>query len=79
MLSTQSVVPSTEIVTAVTPTLSLAEAVTVTLPDTVAPFAGAVMLTAGGVVSGGGGGGGGGGELEPGKTVTQVLAASIKP
>ena len=76
MLSTQSVVPSTEIVTAVTPTLSLAEAVTVTLPDTVAPFAGAVMLTAGGVVSGGGGGGG---ELEPGKTVTQVLAASIKP
>ena len=78
MLSTQSVVPSTEIVTAVTPTLSPAEAVTVTLPDTVAPFAGAVMLTAGGVVSGGGGGGGGG-ELEPGKTVTQVLAASIKP
>ena len=56
MLSTQSVVPSTEIVTAVTPTLSPAEAVTVTLPDTVAPFAGAVMLSVGGVVSGGGGG-----------------------
>ena len=69
MLSTQSAVPSTEIVTAVTPTLSLAEAVTVTVPDTVAPLAGAVMPTAGGVVSGGGGGGGGGGELEPGKTV----------
>jgi len=46
-------VPSIKIVTAVTPTLSLAEAVTLTVPDTVAPLAGAVMLIVGSVVSGG--------------------------
>jgi hypothetical protein len=37
--------------TAVTPTLSLAVALTVTVPDTVAPLAGAVTDTVGGVVS----------------------------
>ena len=40
--------------TPATPTLSDAEAVTEIVPDTVAPFAGEVMPTAGGVVSGGG-------------------------
>src|SRR5262249_53585095 len=40
--------------TPATPTLSAAFAVTVTVPDTDAPFAGAVMLTVGGVVSGAG-------------------------
>jgi hypothetical protein len=35
----------------VTPPVSLALAVTVTLPDTVAPLAGAVMATVGAVVS----------------------------
>src|SRR5437773_1855175 len=43
--------PSTRNCTPATPTLSEAEALTVTDPDTVAPDAGAVMLTAGGVVS----------------------------
>ncbi len=43
--------------TPTTPTLSEALAVTVTVPFTVAPLAGAVILTVGGVVSGGGGGG----------------------
>ena len=43
--------------TPTTPTLSEALAVTLVVPETVAPEAGAVMLTEGGVVSGGGGGG----------------------
>src|SRR2546430_2829543 len=43
--------------TPATPTLSEAVALSVTVADTVAPFKGAVMFTAGGVVSGGGGGG----------------------
>jgi len=43
--------------TPATPTLSEALAVIVTVAGTVAPFAGAVMLTVAGVVSGGGGGG----------------------
>src|SRR5204862_27971 len=43
--------PSTRNCTPATPTLSEAEALTVTDPETVAPDAGAVMLTAGGVVS----------------------------
>src|SRR5437773_1743133 len=43
--------PSTRNCTPATPTLSEAEALTVTVPDTVAPDAGALMLTAGGVVS----------------------------
>src|SRR5437773_9163624 len=41
--------PSTRNCTPATPTLSEAEALTVTDPDTVAPDAGALMLTAGGV------------------------------
>ncbi len=40
--------------TAATAALSVAFAVTVTLPATVAPFAGAVIAVLGGVVSGGG-------------------------
>src|SRR5207247_10532598 len=47
--------PSTRNCTPATPILSEAEALTVTVPDTVAPDAGALMLTEGGVVSGGGG------------------------
>lgn len=48
--------------TPATPTLSEAEAETVTLaPETSWPFGGAVTETVGGVVSAGGGGGGGGG------------------
>src|SRR5206468_1428599 len=43
--------PSTRNCTPATPTLSEAEALTVVDPDTVAPDAGAVMLTEGGVVS----------------------------
>src|SRR5262249_57145350 len=43
--------PSSRNCTPVTPTLSEALAATVTVPDTVAPFDGAVRLTAGGVVS----------------------------
>src|SRR5207249_2962471 len=43
--------PSTRNTTPATPTLSEAEALTVTVPDTVAPDAGALILTAGGVVS----------------------------
>jgi hypothetical protein len=46
--------PSTKNWTPVTPTLSEAEALTVVVPETVAPEAGDVMLTVGGVVSGGG-------------------------
>ena len=42
--------------TPATPTLSEASAVTVIVPETVAPDAGDVILTVGGVVSGGGGG-----------------------
>ena len=45
--------------TPLTPTLSEAVAFTATVPDTVAPAAGAVIETFGAVVSGGGGGGGG--------------------
>src|SRR5207245_2084060 len=45
--------PSTLNWTPATPTLSAALAVTVTVPETVAPLAGEVMLTVGGVVSGG--------------------------
>jgi hypothetical protein len=46
--------PSTKNWTPATPTLSEAEALTVVVPETVAPEAGEVMLTDGGVVSGGG-------------------------
>ena len=46
--------PSTKNWTPATPTLSEAEALTVVVPETVAPEAGDVMLTVGGVVSGGG-------------------------
>src|SRR6266852_816026 len=45
------VAPSTANVTEATPTLSLADAWIVIVPDTVAPLAGEVMLTVGGVVS----------------------------
>src|SRR5258705_282696 len=40
-----SVAPPAVMVTVLTPTLSAAEAATVTVPDTVEPFAGALMLT----------------------------------
>src|SRR5216684_818107 len=46
--------PSSLNCTPTTPTLSLAVAVTVTVPDTVEPPAGAVSATVGAVVSGGG-------------------------
>src|SRR5262245_38688490 len=46
--------PSPKNWTPTTPTLSAALAETVTVPDTVAPFAGEVIFTVGGVVSGGG-------------------------
>jgi hypothetical protein len=46
-------VPSTLSCTLATPTLSEADALNVTDPDTVAPAAGAVTDTVGGVVSGG--------------------------
>src|SRR5262252_901948 len=52
--SAPSAIPSPKNCTPTTPTLSEAFADTVTVPETVAPFAGAVMFTAGGVVSGGG-------------------------
>src|SRR6185295_3566031 len=52
--SPPSVAPSTKNCTPATPTLSEAVALTLIVPDTVAPFAGAVMLTVGGVVSAGG-------------------------
>src|SRR5882672_3402718 len=52
--SAPSATPSLKNCTPATPTLSEAFADTVMVPDTVAPFAGAVRLTAGGVVSGGG-------------------------
>ena len=47
--------PSSRNCTPTTPMLSEASALTVTMPDTVAPPAGAVMVTVGGVVSAGGG------------------------
>src|SRR6185295_9045602 len=49
--SPPSGLPSTRNCTPTTPTLSDALAVTVVVPPTVAPFAGAVTLTVGGVVS----------------------------
>lgn len=49
--------PSSKNCTPATPILSLALADTVTVPETIAPLAGAIMATVGGVVSGGGGGG----------------------
>src|SRR5918995_1770857 len=50
--SAPRVTPSSRNCTPVTPTLSEASAVTATVPETVAPPAGLVTLTAGGVVSG---------------------------
>jgi len=55
--SAPTLAPSILNCTPTTPTLSEAPAVTVTVPDTVWPLPGEVMLTLGGVVSGGGGGG----------------------
>src|SRR6266853_4567729 len=52
--SAPTLAPSILNCTPATPTLSEALAVTVTVPDTVWPLPGEVMLTAGGVVSGGG-------------------------
>ena len=54
MSSLPTAEPSTKNWTPATPTLSDAEALTVVVPETVAPEAGDVMLTVGGVVSGGG-------------------------
>src|SRR6266853_1200398 len=54
MSSAPKLAPSILNCTPATPTLSEALAVTVTVADTVSPFPGEVMLTAGGVVSGGG-------------------------
>jgi len=63
--SSPSAILSPKNCTPTTPTLSEALAVIFTVPRTVAPSLGEVMLTVGGVVSpeGGGGGGGGGGAL----------------
>src|SRR5258706_4633257 len=58
--STPRLIPSSLNCTPTTPTLSEALAVTLVVPKTVAPEAGAVIFTVGGVVSAGGGGGGGG-------------------
>src|SRR5258708_5917981 len=55
--SAPKLAPSILNCTPATPTLSEALAVTVTVPDTVWPLLGEVMLTLGGVVSCGGGGG----------------------
>ena len=55
--SAPSDAPSTRNCTPVTPTLSDAEACTVTEPDTVDPLEGEVIAALGAVVSGGGGGG----------------------
>src|SRR5882672_824976 len=52
--SASRLAPSSWNCTPATPTLSEALALTATVPDTVAPFAGAVRLAVGGVVSGGG-------------------------
>ena len=52
MSSAPRFVPSTLNCTPFTPTLSLAAAVTLTVPDTVAPAAGAVTETVGAVPSG---------------------------
>src|SRR5258708_3595268 len=52
--SAPTLAPSILNCTPATPTLSEALAVSVTVPDTVWPLPGEVMLTAGGVVSGGG-------------------------
>jgi len=49
--SAPRLLPSTRNCTPATPTLSLAVALTVVVPDTVAPFAGELMLTVGAVVS----------------------------
>ncbi len=51
MVSVHFSTPSTKNSTRLTPTLSLAVAVIVYVPETVAPSAGAVSVTAGGVVS----------------------------
>src|SRR5918996_4267436 len=51
VLSVPSGCPSTKNSTAVTPTLSVALALTMTVPDTSAPLAGSVIATLGGVVS----------------------------
>src|SRR5258705_9649522 len=55
--ATPRLMPSSLNCTPTTPTLSDALAVTLVVPETVAPEAGAVILAVGGVVSGGGGGG----------------------
>ena len=57
VLSAPRLVPSSRNCTPATPTSSEALAVTDTVPNTVWPLLGEVMLTVGGVVSGGGGGG----------------------
>ena len=51
MSSAPSAAPSSRNCTPTTPTLSLAVAETVTVPETVAPLAGAVIDTVGGVTS----------------------------
>ena len=61
MSSGSRLFPSNLNCTPTTPTLSEASAETLIVPDTVAPFAGAVIETVGGVVSDGGGEGFGGG------------------
>jgi hypothetical protein len=50
--SAPELAPSSWNCTFATPTLSVALALTVTVPETVAPFVGPVMETVGGVVSG---------------------------
>src|SRR5213594_2095020 len=55
VISAPRLAPSSLNWTPTTPTLSVALAETVSVPDTVAPLAGAVIETVGGVVSDGGG------------------------
>src|SRR5258708_38994219 len=68
VLSAPRLAPSSRNCTPATPTLSEALAVTVTVPDTVWPLLGEVMLTVGGVVS----------EGEPLATVTVTAAEAVR-
>jgi hypothetical protein len=75
------IVPSAAIVIDAMPLVSVAVTAILTLkkPLYVAPFAGELMLTAGGLARGGGGGGGGGGPVfDPAvKTSVETLYAGM--
>src|SRR5256885_790520 len=74
--SAPKLTPSILNCTPATPTLSEAVALSVTVADTVAPFKGELMFTAGGVVSGGGGGGAFATVTVTGAEVVRLPAAS---